>query len=297
MVGIKAALDDGSGSLQAEIVPPVTFDDSDALRTLSFSDYVTAILAERKCTLDGGGYQRITGLPYEGYNWQVPFVKCDARMCQVDGEDAYDYCNYPILAVGPVDADDTAGKERAQEFKEYIEDRYPELLNSNMTHFNSDGYELVRLFGSSKAINDYVRSSDYGASGKEEIALAVLFDGGDPFDFKYSLRVNSTNFNSPELGARPGALTAPDTRKNFDTYAKQDYGCYNGDAPIQGPDTGSCTALYIYNGFLTTQRLVHDWIMVASESKDAGGFVGEHGVRCKFLLWVYQREKRQSLER
>ena len=283
-MGIKAALDDGSGSLQAEIVPPVTFADEDTMRILSFSDYVTAILAERRCIVErGGNYKRITGLPYEGYQWQVPFVKCDARQCQNDGEDAYEYCNYPILAVGPVQAGDTAGTERALEFKAYVESRYPALLDPNMTHFTSDGYEFLRVFDSNKAIDDYVKSPDYGVSGKEEIALAVLFDGADPLDFKYSLRVNSTNFNSPELEARPAAQTTPDTKKNFATYAKGDYACDNAEAPEQGGTYGSCTELYIYNGFLTTQRLVQDWIMIASGSKDAGGFVGEYGVRCKSL--------------
>lgn len=285
LVGIKAALDDGSGSSQAEIVPPVTFSDSDTLRILSFSDYVTAILAERKCIVDENGNNKmITGIPEEGYRWQVPFVKCDARQCQDDGEDAYDYCNYPILAVGPVNAGDPAGKERAVEFKKYVEGRYPALLDSSMTHFPSDGYEFVRVFDSNQVIDDYVRSSDYGVSGKEEIALAVLFDGGDPSDFKYSLRVNSTNFNSPELAARPGAQTTPDTKKNLATYAKTDDACFNAESPLQGENDGSCTELYIYNGFLTTQRVVQDWIMVASGSKEAGGFVGEHSVRCKFLL-------------
>ena len=293
LVGIKAALESGSdtGSLESEIVPPLIFNDTDTMRILSFSDYVTAILAERKCISLGGDNWRITGIPDEGYNWQVPFVKCDARMCEEDGEDAYDFCNYPMLAVGSVDAEDTAGQERAKEFKDYIEGRYPELLDSNMTHFPSDGYEFVKLFESDTAIHDYVTGSDYGNVGSEEIGLAVTFEGGDPLDFKYSLRVNSTNFNSPELAARPGAQSTPDTKTHFATYAKIDNVCEPSDGPEQGRYQASCTGQYIYNGFLTTQRLVHDWIMIASGAKDAGGFVAEYGVRCKsmqaFSIFLY----------
>jgi len=198
--------------------------------------------------------------------------------------DAYTLCNYPFLAVAPAVEGDSAGLERAKLFKEYVEGRFPQLLDPNMTHFPRADYEFVRVFDSSNDIDNYVTSSDYGTSGKEEIALAVIFDGGDPLDFKYSLRINSTNFNTPELSARPGAMTTPDTKKQFATYARADNQCTAGDSPEEGKFVNSCTGRYIYNGFLTTQRLVHDFIMIASGAKEAGYHVAEHGVRCKIPI-------------
>lgn len=280
LVWIKSTLGgDDAETLQSEIEPAVIYNDADAILTLSFSDYVTAILAERKCQGSNSTSWTISGLPNQGINWQVPFVKCDSRQCQEDGQDAYAFCNYPVLAVGPMEAEDAAGMSRAKEFKAYVDGRYPELSDTNMTHFANPTYEFVKLFDSDDAINGNVAASDYGDIGLEEIGLAVTFDGADPLDFKYSLRVNSTNFNSPQSGARPGAHSTPDTGKNLASYAKQDNVCSPTDGPSQGEFGSSCTGQYMYNGFLSTQRLVHDWIMVASGSKDAGGFVAEYGVR------------------
>jgi len=49
----------------------------------------------------------------------------------------------------------------------------------------------------------------------------------------------------------------------------------------------------MYNGFLSTQRLVQDWIMEASGAKDEGYFVSEHGVRCKSSISFFQERKKE----
>ncbi|CAB9510069.1 Retinal-specific ATP-binding cassette transporter [Seminavis robusta] len=290
LLGIKAAFDSGSSSLERELIPAVVRTDSDTMRILSFSDYVTAILAQRVCVLttveerDGSMSEpvfTITGMPVDGYEWQVPFVWCDPRQCTTEGEDAYDFCEYPILAVAPLTANDAGGQNRSLEFQKYVNERFPQLMEPELTHFvGGDDYKFVRMFDSDAAINEYVASSTYGNTGSEKIGLAVVFEGNDTENYKYSIRANSTNFNSPVGASEPGAKTSPDTKTNFATYANEDTVC---DIPGQGnPDQGyfqlSCTGLYIYNGFLTTQRLVQDWIMVDTDSKDAGFFVSEHGV-------------------
>jgi hypothetical protein len=67
---------------------------SDSVQFFSFTDYVTALQADRKCVESAsipwrsggedsaaGGYDdsglSISGIFNKGYNWQVPFVKCD----------------------------------------------------------------------------------------------------------------------------------------------------------------------------------------------------------------------------
>lgn len=282
LLGIKAALDNGGDSGTEELVPPTIRGDSSVLVPLSFSDYVTAILAERVCIDSGDGDFLISGMPYEGYNWQVPFVKCDERKCEEDGQEAFRFCEYQFLAVAPDKSSDTAGMARAEAFKEYIEERFPQLLDPTKTHF-PEGYDgFVQVFDSSAAISDYVTGSDYGTVGYEKVGLGVVFDGNDLLDFKYSIRTNSTNFNTWEAARQPASSTSPDTRTLFSTYAKGDTTCEgDGSNPIEGDSTlgRSCTGRYIFNGFLTTQRLVQDFMMVVTGAKDEGYFVSEHGLR------------------
>jgi ATP-binding cassette subfamily A (ABC1) protein 3 len=209
---------------------------------------------------------------------KFPFVKCDSRQCDYDGEEAYQYCVYPILAVAPKEAGDTGGMERAEQFKAYIEGRYPQLLDPDLTHF-PNGYAFVQIFESNDAIENYVTDKEYGITGKEQIGLAIVFEGKDELEYKYSIRANSTNFNAPEEEGRPATYTSPNTQRNFESYAREDTACTPLDGtPYQGPMERSCTGLYIYNGFLTLQRLVHDWIMEETQAADAGYFVSEHGV-------------------
>ena len=285
---IKDLADDSTAFL-AQTVEEKFYDHLDTKKILTFTDYVTAIVAKRECVArnDGSNKYDITGLPRNGYNWQVPFIKCDSRRCQDDGEEAYPYCVYPILALASHDENDQAGRQRVQDFQTYIEDRYPQLQDLNLTHFPND-YDFVKTFNSSDAIDQYVKGDDYGTTGKEQIGVAVVFQGNDRLDFQYSIRVNSTNFNAPEEEARPGTTTTPDTSRLFSSFAKRDNACVPlGGTPDQGTMQNSCTGQYIYNGFLATQRLVQDWVFEASGAKDAGFFVSEQGVRCKALSYFF----------
>jgi hypothetical protein len=277
LLGIKVALDTG-GSLEKVTVPALIQNDTNAMIILSFSDYVTALLAQRVCVLAEDGTLEISGMPNRGADWQVPFVKCDVRQCTAPGQEAYDFCEYQILAVAPSSSGDVGGRERAEAFTAYVNERYPLLKDTNKTHFPG-GYDFVQLFDSNDAIDEYVTNPAYGTSGSEKIGLAVVFEGNDQDDFKYSLRVNSTNFNNPVDAAQPAAPTTPDTTVITASYANEDTVCYTPEAPPQGAFSESCTGLYIYNGLLTTQRLVHDWIL--TEATDGAVFVSEHGVRCK----------------
>ena len=53
-----------------------------------------------------------------------------------------------------------------------------------------------------------------------------------------------------------------------------------------GPYTQSCTGRYIYNGALTIQRLVHDFIISESGARDNGYYVAENGVQ--FVAFPYK---------
>lgn len=328
LLGIKKAVDNGD-NLEAKIEPAVIRTQADTMRILSFSDYVTAILAKRECVLmkksaeekledqiiatymgeeyvaGDDTYWVISGIPKEGKDWQVPFVKCDARFCNETVKDAYDFCNYPILAVAPSVEGDEGAKKRAEAFKVYIETRYPQLVNENKTvaNFPRD-YEFVQIFDSSQHIDDYVKAAEYGDFVEEkdgdkveekfypQIGLAVVFEGGDDeLEYKYAIRTNSSNYNSPELAARPSEPTTPDTKRLFSTYAKKDEECVGAGAPEQGEFETSCTGWYMYNGFLTTQRLVHDWIMNETGSVEEEFFVAEHGVRCKCLPCLHSSSR------
>ncbi|CAB9505681.1 Retinal-specific ATP-binding cassette transporter [Seminavis robusta] len=278
LLWIKNLADDASSFIPTRIPAdiPTLYD---TLQPLTFSDFVTAIVAKRYCIARGGGSFDITGLPDNNYDWQVPFVKCDSRNCQEDGEEAYPYCVYPIMVLAPNDASDTAGRERALNFSSYIDKRYPQLSDPELTHFPNN-YSFVQIFDSSKSIDDYVKASDYGTTGKEQIGVAVVFQGNDESNVQYTIRVNSTNINKPEADELTGTTT-PNTAKLFDHHAKSDSVCTPvGASASQGPLSSSCTGQYIYNGFLATQRLVQDYVLaVVTNAKEEGYFVAEHGVR------------------
>ncbi len=121
LVGIKEAVK-GSKSFTPEIVPAKFPANKDAFVTLSFSDYITAMQVERIC-LDAGIHGNgqnlfiISGIPYNSYDWQVPFVKCYSNSCKSSGEDAAKkYCEYNILALAPSDETDLGGLQRAKDF-------------------------------------------------------------------------------------------------------------------------------------------------------------------------------------
>jgi ATP-binding cassette subfamily A (ABC1) protein 1 len=169
--------------------------------------------------------------------------------------------------------------EQVEAFRNYIYDRYPQLLNNNgEMPFE---FDFIRIFDSDKELVDYITAKDYDEDYVTRLALGIVFDGTDPsVNYNYRIRVNSTNFNVPEEDGRPATATTPPTGKLFENYARKDDGsCPLIDGtPYLGPAQNSCTGQYIYNGFLVMQRLVGDWIMVETGAKERGYYVSEHGV-------------------
>jgi hypothetical protein len=274
-----------------QFVPSYVPNNDDAFVTMSFSDYVTAMQARRICYDDGYdiyGNQLfgITGIPYMSYNWQVPFVKCDYRACQRQGEDAAQkYCEYNILALAPSTENDAGGFKRVVDFGTYILKRYP-LLNATLAaEFGNStlpfSYPFVQIFKSSAAMEAYVKWDGYGSFGNPKIAMGVVFNGNSANNYDYVLRLNSTNYY-PGEAAQPGTSTTPDPTRLFSSFAHDDTACAasgGGNAvPNLGPNPTSCTHQYVYNGALVMQRLVNDFILDDSGAKAKGSFVAEHGV-------------------
>lgn len=221
----------------------------------------------------------ISGILNGGRNWQVPFVKCDSRFCENDGDDARGLCEYLALGVAPSTANDTVGLQQAEAFRDYIYGRYPVLADSESLPFD---FEFVQIMESNAELENYVKAEGYGGD-VPKLALAVIFDGqSDPtINYNYAIRHNSTGFNSPEDEGRPATLTTPPTDKLFETFARQDdESCPDlvGGTPSLGEYDQSCTGRYAYNGFLTIQRLVHDFIIDDSGAAAAGYAVSEGGV-------------------
>lgn len=294
LVAIKKSLE-GTSGFSPETVVPKFPKNPNATIPYSFHDYVTAIQAKRICYKVEGieGIPddfRITGMDFfaqeaeddsEKYTWlQVPFVKCDPEGCQDIGEDAASkFCEYQILAVAPQDATMTTGVDRAASFRDFVYDKYPVLNDPERLPFN---YDFVKIFGSESEIESYIKSKDYGTTGNPKIALAVVFPKGQgEKDYAYKIRANTTNINAPARNFdRPGMTTTPQTDRLFNDYAKLDESCpTEGGAAYLGPKQTSCTRQYVYNGVLTIQRLVGDWVMNITGAESAGYAVAEHGVQ------------------
>jgi hypothetical protein len=147
----------------------------------------------------------------------------------------------------------------------------------------SFNFELVKMFESENDVVQYITGSNYESTDVPKLALAVVFDGTDAtVNYNYKIRVNSTGFNAPEDEGRPATPTTPPTDKNFATFIKEDdQSCpiIIGGTPEIGPYGTSCTGRYMYNGAITIQRLVNDFIMVDSGAKANGYYVAEHGVK------------------
>lgn len=269
--------------------------DRQAVQIFSFTDYVTALQAKRIClnktnsdtTTSKKNWHKaklkhpfdISGMPEHSRNWQVPFIQCDSRLCQQDGEEAYKYCRYPKLGLAAKDADDAGGLETAQEFRDYIYKRYPQLSNSSLPALNSG--DFVQLFDSDQALEAYTQHPDYGVANEHPtLAMAIVFSGDDKDMYDYTIRVNSTNNNAPEW-VNGMARTTPDTNRLFASFAKHEIDACGQivRGHPQGPLQFGCTGQYILNGLLTMQRFVHDWIMVDTGAFDTGLFVAEHGVK------------------
>jgi hypothetical protein len=271
LLAIKNASE--GGSFESKVVN-ATFPDM-AITPLSFTDYVTTLRAKRVCVSDGNSKFNISGIADKGFNWQVPLVKCDSRLCTEHGQDALPFCEYGIIAVA---GNDEGGKTRADEFKGWVEATYPAIVSEGMLPFD---FELVQVFESSKAMNDYIKSSEYGSAIAPKIVMGIVWEGDDGANFTYELRPNSTNFNAPENEGRRGTQTTPSTGKLVNNFARDDKStCVPLDGTAsQGPFQDSCTGQYLYNGVLTFQRLVHDFIFHQSGAADAGTKVAEAGVQ------------------
>lgn len=275
LLGIKISLE-GSSGFAPVAVPPSFPGDSLTIIPLSFRDYVTSLQAKRVCepsVLTKQWPFQISGF----YDNQNPFLKCDRRSCIEDGVDAIPFCEFLILALAPEDAAATRGLARAQAFEKYIASTFPEVADGSVP----TDHPFVQVFESDEAITSYVTSSNYGKTGFPKIGFAVVFtDGSSEKEYAYTLRQNSTNFNQPEQEGRPAQSTSPPTNQEFSYYSNVDNACSPTDGTsAQGPLQSSCTGQYLYNGAVTVQRTIQDWILVDSGSVDEGMFVSEHGVQ------------------
>lgn len=270
---------ENSNSFETKVAN-ATFPDQ-AVTPLSFADYVTALRAKRICVRNvdqetSDNEWDISGIRNAGDNWQVPLVKCDSRKCSQEGEDALPFCEFAMVAVA---GSNEKGKQRALEFKSWVETTYPFIASQSDMPFD---FELVQIFDSSTAMNEYIKQIDYGKN-VPKIAMGIVWEGtdDDSLSYRYELRPNSTNFNAPEKEGRPGTQTTPSTGTVVNNFARNDVSvCVPLDGTAeQGPFQNSCTGQYLYNGVLTFQRLVHDFIFVQSGAASAGTRVAEAGVQ------------------
>ena len=252
---------------------------------LSFTDYVTALQAVRKCKLAGDGKDQhfeITGIHNRGANWQVPFIKCDSRRCEFEGQDAQPFCEYNIMGVSGYNKTDYGGHLRALDFRDYVYRRYPVLLTNNGTSNKMPfEFEFVRIFDSQDAMDAYVISPDYGDASNPKLAMGIVWQNNSQTEYHYMLRQNSTNYNAPEAYTGKDLVrTTPRTDKLFDHKATHDFHtCNLADQPELGILGRSCTGQYMYNGVLAIQRLIGDYIHHATGAADAGYWVSDSGVQ------------------
>jgi hypothetical protein len=284
LVAIKMATEN-AGTFESDLVPAKF--PSVAIQPLTFTDYVTALRARRMCvamdtyneySIDYENTDAdfvISGLNPKATNWQVPLVKCDSTCCTRHGENALPFCEFSIVALTGTDP---GGMRRALQFKFYVETTYPSILSANEMPMN---FSLLQVFQSSKAMDDYIQRSAYGTFAAPKIAMGIVWDGDNTTNYAYHLRPNSTNFNSPDLAEHYSARTTPDTGQLVDSFAKDDESVCPpifGATP-QGPFQDSCTGQYLYNGVLTFQRLVNDFILFDSGAAALGYKVSEAGVQ------------------
>jgi hypothetical protein len=130
-------------------------------------------------------------------------------------------------------------------------------------------HDFVRVFAGNDELDAYVTAADYGRTLNPKIGIAVVFVKTDSEkEYAYTLRVNSTNFNTQEQEAQPVSKTTAPTSRVFDSFVKEDSASCPpvGGRPNLGPYSNLCTGIYVYNGALPIQRLVDNWIHVDTES-------------------------------
>jgi hypothetical protein len=260
--------------------------DEAAIIPFSYTDYVIALQAKRVCKLRDDGELEITGLHDKGYSWQVPFVKCDSRKCTHVGQDAQPFCEYSFLVVSGSHLEDTGGHERASQFREWMYDKWP-ILRRQQSGNGTSGlpfeFDFVQHFSDPTTMDDYVKRLDYGTDQVPKMAMGIVFDGNSTDAFKYTLRQNSTNLNTPEqtVESQPVSTTTPPTTQLFNNFAKTDLETCTRDrgSARLGYYQNSCTGRYVYNGVIATQRLVGDFILDQTGAAAAGYFVADAGVQ------------------
>lgn len=228
LVAIKFALKDNK-SFKPRTIDAIYPDES--IKPFSFQDYVTGVITPRECVrkpryLSKGSGRRdfrfekyaVSGInPFE---WANPFLKCNLRNCEKLEQNAVNTtCNINVLALAPAKDSD---KQRVQDFEDYINEMYPEI--PDYEEYGME-YSMIKVFDKPNQIDAYVKDASYGTDGNPKIAVAVILDITDDEEgntnFAYKLRTNSTNFNSPDLAARPAMATQPNTKKIFDSFAKK----------------------------------------------------------------------------
>ena len=257
----------------------------------SFKDYLTAFQAQKQCVpnpyigrnatkkAQSATFAKIKNIEYfisgiDVTKWAVPFVKCDSRLCTALGQNATSFCAYHVLALAPSSSSAAA---QVDSFVAYVRSTYPQIAMIK----NQTGFDVIKMFASSSEIDQYVSSSEYGKKGYPKVAVAVVLGGSGKY-FEYAIRTNSTNFNSNELSGRPTAATQPSTSILFDSFAKRAEdvcNLSNDGGPILGPYEKYCNAQYMYNGALSIQRLVDDWIFHQTGAEAKGAYIAESGVR------------------
>jgi hypothetical protein len=179
------------------------------------------------------------------------------------------------------------GRIRADAFTAWLYKEYHELTDNMPFNFS-----IVRTFTDPREMDNYIRDKDYGKSGFPKLATGIVWKGNDANNYIYSLRQNITNFNSPEYQRRPALVTTPDTNRLFHSYAKNDNDvCLpTVGSSHQGPFENSCSGQYLYNGILTLQRLIGDFIFEDTKAKENGYFVAESGVSfASFPTFEYEK--------
>lgn len=287
LIAIKNSFE-GSDS-ETKIIEPEFPEAREAFVPLSFLDFVKINQAKKVCDGDENN-PSISVMPQQGFDTQNPFAKCDETKCEGKeaGFDASEFCEYTFLGVAPADPDDALAVGRAEDFQAWLFDAYPQLTNISSFPFD---FPMVQLFKSEADMETYVSDPNYGLNiDYPRMSLGVVWESIETseeipaeFNYKYTLRHNQTNYNIPREARAVGATTTPDTQVLFDNFANTDDECpfEDGAAPNLGLRQYSCTGQYLYNGVLTLQKTIGDFILDHSGATTANpNFrVAENGVR------------------
>lgn len=293
LVGIRALVPDIEGDI---VSPPLP---TRAFTPLRFTDYMTALKAERKCTASISLSDFLMSLPFEiDLGVEIPanatledlpeLIASQTNEPLSDEElDIFNLFisnpslfglelpgtfgitgfygqlwHVPLLKCDPVHC--TAPNQNASDFCEVHIVGVAGSAASSFISWVTEEYpgsdNVFVQFEDSQDIDQYVESKDYGRN-KAKLAMGIVFDDETGGDiWSYHLRPNSTNINFPATEeGRRGARTTPDTGLLQEQYARVDDVC-----DLEGADgtldANSCTYQYALNGVLTFQRLVHDFI-------------------------------------